>query len=208
MGHGRRRSRHKAGLTAAICLTEILAEQLQFEKHSLSNPSRWQRFWRQRAGPSLGTDFFDRQQHATLPVLLCDAGNGNQPRSAGVRTAADDAMSGGDAMEQLPGLTGKFSTILVDPPWRFQNRTGKVAPEHRRLRRYPTMSFSEIAEMPVDAHAADACHLYMWCPNALLPEGLEIMRSWGFQYKTNLVWYKIRKDGAPTVAVSAFIFAM
>ena len=38
-------------------------------------------------------------------------------------------------MPTLPGLTGTFSTILIDPPWRFDNRTGKVAPEHRRLRR-------------------------------------------------------------------------
>jgi N6-adenosine-specific RNA methylase IME4 len=109
-------------------------------------------------------------------------------------------------MEQLPGLKGEFSTILVDPPWRFQNRTGKVAPEHRRLRRYPTMSFAEIAEMPIAAHAADQCHLYMWCPNALLPEGLDIMRSWGFQYKTNLVWYKIRKDGGPDGRGVGFYF--
>ena len=68
------------------------------------------------------------------------------------------------------------------------------------------MSFSEIAEMPVAAHAADACHLYMWCPNALLREGLEIMRSWGFQYKTNLVWYKIRKDGGPDGRGVGFYF--
>jgi len=109
-------------------------------------------------------------------------------------------------VEQLPGLTGRFATILVDPPWRFQNRTGKVAPEHRRLRRYPTMSFDEIAELPVAGHTADQCHLYMWCPNALLPEGLDIMRSWGFQYKTNLVWYKIRKDGGPDGRGVGFYF--
>jgi N6-adenosine-specific RNA methylase IME4 len=89
----------------------------------------------------------------------------------------------------------KFGTILVDPPWQFQNRTGKVAPEHRRLARYGTMSLDEIKALPIQQAAADVSHLYLWVPNALLPEGLEVMNSWGFKYKTNLVWRKIRKDG-------------
>lgn len=107
---------------------------------------------------------------------------------------------------QLPGLVGTFGTILVDPPWRFQNRTGKVAPEHRRLSRYRTMSMAEIAAMPVAAHAARPSHLYMWCPNALLPDGLAIMAAWGFTYKTNLVWYKVRKDGGPDGRGVGFYF--
>ncbi len=109
-------------------------------------------------------------------------------------------------MEKLEGLTGKFSTILIDPPWRFQNRTGKVAPEHARLRRYKTMSFDEIADMPVGDYANDQSHLYMWCPNALLPDGLRIMEAWGFTYKTNIVWYKVRKDGGPDGRGVGFYF--
>src|SRR5438128_7471420 len=92
-------------------------------------------------------------------------------------------------------IQGQFATILVDPPWQFQNRTGKVAPEHRRLSRYGTMTLEEIKALPVQQAAADASHLYLWVPNALLPEGLAVMNSWGFKYKTNLVWRKIRKDG-------------
>ena len=89
----------------------------------------------------------------------------------------------------------KFRTILADPPWQFQNRTGKVAPEHKRLQRYPTMTLSEIKKLPVTEAAATTCHLYLWVPNALLAEGLAVMEAWGFRYKTNLVWHKIRKDG-------------
>lgn len=89
----------------------------------------------------------------------------------------------------------RFATILADPPWQFMNRTGKIAPEHRRLSRYGTMGLDEIKSLPV----ADACkstaHLYLWVPNALLPEGLDVLKSWGFQYKSNIVWHKIRKDG-------------
>lgn len=89
----------------------------------------------------------------------------------------------------------KFSTILADPPWQFQNRTGKMAPEHKRLNRYGTMDLDAIKALPVAQVAADTAHLYLWVPNALLPEGLEVLRAWGFQYKSNLVWHKIRKDG-------------
>jgi N6-adenosine-specific RNA methylase IME4 len=89
----------------------------------------------------------------------------------------------------------KFGTILIDPPWRFANRTGKMAPEHKRLSRYSTMAFDEIRGLPIAQLAAPVSHLYLWCPNALLPHGLGIMEAWGFQYKANIVWHKIRKDG-------------
>ena len=109
-------------------------------------------------------------------------------------------------MEMLPGLRGQFATILADPPWRFANRTGKMAPEHKRLRRYETMSIDEICAMPVATHAADAAHLYLWAPNALLDWGLRVMDAWGFTYKTNIVWYKVRKDGGPDGRGVGFYF--
>lgn len=96
-----------------------------------------------------------------------------------------------DAARDLP----PFRTVLADPPWRFQNRTGKMAPEHLRLARYETMRLEEIEALPVDAICADKAHLYLWVPNALLAEGLAVMEAWGFEYKTNIVWLKTRKDG-------------
>ncbi|MDD9908260.1 MAG: MT-A70 family methyltransferase [Ahrensia sp.] len=89
----------------------------------------------------------------------------------------------------------KFSTILADPPWRFTNRTGKMAPEHRRLSRYETMTLDNICELPVSDVTESTAHLYLWTPNALLPEALKVMDAWGFTYKSNLIWHKIRKDG-------------
>ncbi len=88
-----------------------------------------------------------------------------------------------------------FRTLLADPPWQFQNRTGKVAPEHRRLNRYATLTLAEIKALPVASVAAGSAHLYLWVPNALLPQGLDVMRAWGFEYKSNIVWHKVRKDG-------------
>lgn len=89
----------------------------------------------------------------------------------------------------------RFSTVLADPPWQFTNKTGKVAPEHKRLARYATLSFADIGALPVGAVTRDTAHLYLWCPNALLPEGIAVMQAWGFSYKSNLVWHKVRKDG-------------
>ncbi|MCE2575527.1 MT-A70 family methyltransferase [Komagataeibacter sp. FNDCR2] len=90
---------------------------------------------------------------------------------------------------------GKARTILADPPWQFTNRTGKVAPEHRRLTRYETMTLDDICALPVAQAAAETAHLYLWVPNALLPDGLRVMSEWGFTYKSNIIWHKIRKDG-------------
>jgi N6-adenosine-specific RNA methylase IME4 len=113
------------------------------------------------------------------------------------RTPAEDIRS---------KLIGQFTTILADPPWQFQNRTGKMAPEHKRLLRYPTMELAEIYELPVPQLAAARSHLYLWVPNALLAEGLEVLRRWGFTYKSNMVWYKIRKDGGPDGRGVGFYF--
>ena len=100
----------------------------------------------------------------------------------------------------------KFATIYADPPWRFQNRTGKVAPENKKLNRYETMDLEEIKAMPVAEVAASKSHLYLWVPNALLPEGLEVMKAWGFEYKGNIVWEKVRKDGMPDGRGVGFYF--
>jgi len=100
----------------------------------------------------------------------------------------------------------RYKTLLADPPWQFTNRTGKVAPEHKRLNRYATLSLQEICEIPVAMAADDTSHLYLWVPNALLPEGLEVMKSWGFSYKANIMWHKVRKDGGPDGRGVGFYF--
>jgi N6-adenosine-specific RNA methylase IME4 len=104
-----------------------------------------------------------------------------------MRTAVDDL---------LKFTSGRrFATILADPPWQFANRSGKIAPEHKRLSRYPTMELRQIMELPLSKIAAETAHVYLWCPNALLPDGLRVLDAWGFTYKNNIVWHKIRMDG-------------
>ncbi len=106
----------------------------------------------------------------------------------------------------VDSIDGSFGTILADPPWRFNNRTGRVAPEYRRLPRYSSMSIHEILTLPVREFALENCHLYLWVPNALIQQGLSVMEQWGFQYKTNIVWYKTRKDGGPDGRGVGFYF--
>lgn len=109
-------------------------------------------------------------------------------------TRSDAPLSPGDELLEFCERQ-KFATILADPPWQFVNRTGKVAPEHRRLSRYGTMSLDEICALPVQQIAAATAHLYLWVPNALLPEGIQVLQAWGFTYKSNIIWHKVRKDG-------------
>jgi N6-adenosine-specific RNA methylase IME4 len=114
--------------------------------------------------------------------------------------------NGGAAQDLLSMGMCKYKTILADPPWQFANRTGKMAPEHKRLKRYSTMSLKQIIELPVLQIIQSTCHLYLWAPNALVLEALEVMKSWGFTYKTTLVWYKVRKDGGPDGRGVGFYF--
>ncbi len=116
----------------------------------------------------------------------------------------DGPTPSGDLLQFASGR--RFATILADPPWQFINRTGKIAPEHARLSRYGTMGLRAIRNLPVAEIAASTCHLYLWVPNALLPEGIETLREWGFSYKSNIVWHKIRKDGGPDGRGVGFYF--
>lgn len=99
-----------------------------------------------------------------------------------------------------------YGTVLVDPPWRFQNCTGKISPEYRRVHRYETLTLEEIKKLPVRDLTVPQSHCYLWVPNALLKWGLDVMVAWGFTYKGNLIWYKTRKDGGPDGRGVGFYF--
>lgn len=84
---------------------------------------------------------------------------------------------------------GKFSVIYADPPWRYEHGTpGRQDIENV----YPTMSLDEIKNLPIDEIAMSRCILFLWCPNPKMGEAVEVIRSWGFNYRTNFVWVKDR----------------
>lgn len=112
------------------------------------------------------------------------------PRGEGLRGGANkigahEGLFSGDISE----IPGHYGTLLIDPPWRFVNKGALASPEYR------TMPLGEIRLLPINDLALPDAHLYLWTPNALMPDALGIMAAWGFAYKTNLVWRKTRKDG-------------
>lgn len=130
------------------------------------------------------------------PPAIKPTASENAHKAAPDRPAGDPPATPASAADDFrQSVTGRYGAILADPPWQFANRTGKMAPEHKRLRRYPTLTLAQIQAIPVSAVAAECSHLYLWVPNALLSEGLAVVDAWGFTYKGLLVWHKIRKDG-------------
>lgn len=99
-------------------------------------------------------------------------------------------------------LAGKrYGAIYADPPWRFATRSpkgdGRSASAH-----YPVMSLAEIMALPVADLAAEDCALFLWVTDPLLPQGLDVMRAWGFEYKTvAFYWTKTNRDGSPFVGM-------
>lgn len=122
------------------------------------------------------------------------------------KTKSPEVPLSAAAHDLLSRNYAQFGTILADPPWQFQNRTGKMAPEHKRLNRYSTMTLTDIYELPIARLALPQSHLYLWVPNALINEGLETMHRWGFVYKAQVIWYKVRKDGGPDGRGVGFYF--
>jgi len=164
--------------------------------------------------PAAVRRFFSRNGHnpqvGTLASLVEVLGHELRivPKAKEDHAAAIEKATGtGHVAEDLRRLEGgPFSTVLADPPWRFMNRTGKVAPEHRRLSRYDTMTTAAIRALPVAEVTAETAHMYLWVPNALIADGLRVMESWGFTYKSNIVWAKRRKDGGPDGRGVGFYF--
>lgn len=78
-----------------------------------------------------------------------------------------------------------YQIILADPPWKYGKGWGWGAGEY-----YPLMSINDISKLKIPC--AENAHLYLWCPNGLLPEGLKVMKEWGFHYKTCITWAKTR----------------
>jgi len=131
-----------------------------------------------------------------------------KPSQVIARMGGSESTPEATMADQLSLMVGgePFGTVLADPPWRFMNRTGKVAPEHRRLSRYDTMDWKDIAGLPVAELMAAQSHCYLWVPNALISEGLAVMEGWGFTYKSMIIWAKRRQDGGPDGRGVGFYF--
>lgn len=88
-------------------------------------------------------------------------------------------------------IKNKYKTILADPPWP-EYGGGKRGGRRGANRHYPLMSVKKIKALDIISLADDSCHLYLWVTNNYLPAGLEVMKAWGFEYKTTITWAKDR----------------
>ena len=90
---------------------------------------------------------------------------------------------------------GKYGAILADPPWQFKGR-GSGPTDRSTEVHYPTMPLDELAALPVANLAADDCVLFLWVTSDHLMKAGEIMKYWGFEYKTTaFIWYKVGPIG-------------
>ena len=88
-------------------------------------------------------------------------------------------------MLEWPEFYKKFRTIVADPPWDINQKGKRGAAAH-----YDLMNLDSIKKMPVEDLAQDNAHLWLWVPNGLAQEGLDVMKAWGFTYRNLLVWIK------------------
>lgn len=83
----------------------------------------------------------------------------------------------------------KYGVIYADPPWRYRDRA--LAGERGAGCKYDVMSLEDIKKMPVKELAEDDCALFMWVTMPFLEEAFDVMRAWGFEYKTcAFTWIK------------------
>jgi hypothetical protein len=108
-----------------------------------------------------------------------------------------------EVRQVMGGVEGGFRTIMADPHWRRYSGAGRGAVKPRRRFKRATMSLEEISALPISQLAAADSHLYLWVPLGLIEDGLEVMRAWGFEYKTILVSYKVARTAGVGAAISA-----
>ncbi len=90
------------------------------------------------------------------------------------------------SLDQLVEGDFKFRTVLADPPWRYRNTASRAAAENH----YCTMDVRDICSEPVQSLVDQSAHLHLWTTNAFLEQAFTVMRSWGFEFKSCLVWVK------------------
>ena len=107
------------------------------------------------------------------------------------------------------GLSAPYSTIVADPPWRYEQggprsepdpTSGRVARFHPPP--YPTMTVAEIAALPVADLADRHAHLYLWTTNRYLRDAFDVAKAWGFKHSQTLTWCKPPRGIGPGGAFS------
>ena len=93
---------------------------------------------------------------------------------------------GRDELDLMIQRGVKFRTIYADPPWAYTNQGSRAATGNH----YPTMPIADIAALPVEKLAAEVAQLHLWTTDAFLEDAINIMKAWGFERKSTLLWEK------------------
>lgn len=92
--------------------------------------------------------------------------------------------------EKVTAVVGCYGVIYADPPWRFEPYSRETGMDRAADNHYPTMDLEAIKELEVPA--AEDCVLFLWATVPMLPQAIEVMQAWGFEYKSHFVWAKNR----------------
>jgi N6-adenosine-specific RNA methylase IME4 len=145
--------------------------------------SRWQKLAR------LDDDAFEARvdQAQREAVRSVEATAAERLREKQARRAEREAELGA---KQCALPAKRYGVILADPEWRFEVWSRETGMDRAADNHYPTSAVEAIAARDVASIAADDCVLFLWATAPMLPQALEVMRAWGFVYKSNLVWAK------------------
>ena len=184
-----------AQLRIARRIGEVLAQTVRPGNPHLSNDatvgplpkgvtrdqsSRWQKLAAMR--PELFEDYLASANKPSLNGALKHA-----LRTAGSDEVGETALyCGSHDLELMIQRGVKFRTLLVDPPWQYSNQGTRGSTDNH----YPTMPTAEIAALPVEKLAADVSQLFLWATDAFLEDAFDIMKAWGFERKSTLIWEK------------------
>ena len=99
----------------------------------------------------------------------------------------------------------RYAAIIADPPWKFENYSA-AGEEKNPSAHYDCMSLADIAKLPVSHLAAGDCALFMWATAPMLPEAVELMKAWGFSFKSAGAWAKQSSTGAKWAFGTGYVF--
>jgi len=170
---------------SSTATSQLRLEDLGITKHQ---SSRWQRA--ARVPPEAFERFVRETKESggelTTTALLTLARRFATPRTQAATTETVAACDRFDGIEQLLASGDRFPCVYADPPWGHQNETTR----NPATKHYPPMSVEEIAALEVSRVAADDAHLHLWVTNGFLFEAPRVMESWGFEFRSCLVWVK------------------
>jgi N6-adenosine-specific RNA methylase IME4 len=120
-------------------------------------------------------------------VAEIDAGNLAVSQYARRYTRQEKIQKISEGNKPLNGNGKRYSIILADPPWQYEH---PLSDSREIENQYPTLSLDEIKVIPIDTILSEQAILFLWCPAPLIEHGLDVMKSWSFEYRTNMVWVK------------------